>query len=176
MKPQKSPPPKDIVKPGNVNIENAKIAFKNFTGKAGRFNTEGRRNFCIILPDNVAKDLSRFGWNVKYLTPREEGDEPQPYIQVTVRYDYKPPKIVIITQSKHKKTFLDEESVAMLDWADMETVDITITPSVWSVQGKTGIKAYLKTMYVTLVEDEFESKYQDGPDSASGSLTQDYEH
>jgi hypothetical protein len=173
MKPQKPPTPNKQLIPGNVNIENARIAFRNFVGKAGKFNAAGRRNFCIILDNSIGEDLSRMGWNIKYLNPREEGDEPQAYIQVTVSYEKKPPKIVIITESKNKKTFLDEETVPMLDWADIKNVDVTITPYVWEVNGKTGVKAYLKTMYVTLVEDEFEHKYQDVPDSAISNLVPD---
>ena len=34
----------------NINIENAKLMFKNFSGKNDRFNP-GRRNFSVIIED-----------------------------------------------------------------------------------------------------------------------------
>lgn len=152
----------------NIIVENAKIAFKNFSGKEGQFNPEGKRNFCLILDPELAEKLHVDGWNVRTLKPKDDGEIPQPYIQVSVSFLAKPPKIVLVTS--RGKTLLTEETVGMLDWAEITNVDLSVTPYQWSVAGKNGVKAYLKNMYVTIQEDEFEKKYDDIPDSAMGSI------
>lgn len=152
----------------NIVIENARIGFRNFSGKEGKFNPAGRRNFCVFLETDLAKELDSDGWNVRWLQPRDETEEPQPYLQVAVSFDNIPPKVILVT--KKSKTPLDESSVDILDWAEIENVDLIIRPYNWDVNGKGGVKAYIKTMYVTIVEDEFESKYYDVPDSAANSL------
>lgn len=146
----------------NIVIEDAHIMFRNFSGAEGQFNPAGRRNFCVLLSLELADELSRDGWNVKALAPREEGDEPQPYLQVAVSYDNIPPKIVMITS--RSKTLLDGETVGLLDAVDIEHVDLIIRPYNWTLAtGKSGVKAYVKSMYVTVAEDEFEGKYADLP-------------
>lgn len=152
----------------NIRIEGARIGFRNFSGEEGRFNPKGRRNFCVFLEEDIAKDMEKEGWNVKWLQPREEGDEPQAYLQVKVVFGKIPPKIVLVTG--RGKTRLDEDTVNILDWAEIQNVDLVIRPYNWEVNGSTGVSAYIKTMYVTLREDEFESKYYDVPDSAASAM------
>jgi hypothetical protein len=141
----------------NIVVENARLIFKNFAGEESKFNRAGNRNFCVILDGDSAEDLRQMGWNVKALRPREDEDEPIYYLQVTVAFGNFPPKVVMI--SGKTKTVLDEESIDTLDYAEIANVDLIIRPYHWEVNGKEGIKAYLKTMYVTIEQDVFAGKY-----------------
>ena len=138
----------------NITIEGARIIFRNLAGEQRQFNPKGQRNFCVVLDDELARVLKKDGWNIKLLQPREEGDEEVPYLPVAVRFGSYPPKIVTITSKG--QTVLNEQTVNLLDTAEIANVDLIVRPYEWE-PGR--IKAYVKTMYVVLEEDELEKKY-----------------
>lgn len=152
----------------NIKIEGARIAFRNFSGEEGRFNPKGRRNFCVFLDDETALRLLQDGWAVKYLTPRDDDEERQAYLQVAVKFDNVKPIAVLITSKG--KTSLNEDEIGMLDWVEIRNVDLIIRPYNWEVNGKVGVKAYLKSIYVTIEEDDLAIKYVDVPDSALNGM------
>ena len=144
-----------------VLMEGVRIIFRNFTGKEGQYNREGDRNFAVLLDDTIAESMSVDGWNVKWLKPREDSTEeevPQAYLPVSVKFDKgRPPRVVMITS--RGRTILGENEVEVLDWADITNVDMIVRPYTWEVSGKSGVKAYLQSIYVTIEEDELERKY-----------------
>ena len=144
-----------------LNIAGARIGFKNFTGLEGAYNKEGERSFAVFLDDELAERLLEDGWNVKFPKPREltsdEEDTRQPHLAVEVAFGKFPPKIVTITNDIPK--VLSEEEVSTLDWLEIENVDLVINPYHWSVNGNSGVKAYLKAIYLTIESDMFSQKY-----------------
>jgi hypothetical protein len=139
-------------------VEDAKLLFRNFSGEETPYNKAGKRNFAVVLDEESAEKLSKDGWNVKLLQAREEGEPDTPYISVEVGYKIKPPRITMITSNS--RTNLGEDEVGVLDWADIVTCDLIARAYNWSMPtGKSGVKAYLQTMFVTINEDELERKY-----------------
>jgi hypothetical protein len=143
-----------------VLMEGVHIIFRNFRGEEGPYNQEGRRNFAVLLDEDVAKAMAADSWNVKWLKPRDDEEEtPQAYLPVAIRFDIRPPRVVLITS--RGRTNLDEGSIEMLDWADIVNVDLIVRAFPWEVNKKTGIKAYVQSMYVTIEEDALEIKYSE---------------
>jgi hypothetical protein len=143
--------------PKTFMVEDAQLLFRNFSGKESQYNRAGDRNFAVVLdPDSAARMLAD-GWNVKLLDARDEGDAPKAYIQVSVGYKTKPPRVVMISSTG--RTVLDENEVDLLDWVEIENADLIARAYTWAVNGKTGIKAYLQSLYITIQEDALERKY-----------------
>ena len=149
----------------NVLLKDSQLIFRNFSGREDQYNRQGNRNFCILLDDDIAHEMLEDGWNVKQLKPREEGEEGSYYILAAVGYKALPPRIVLI--SSEGRTNLGEGEIDMLDWAELEKVDIILRPYDWEITNKDGItrgrKAYVKTMYAILAEDPLEREYGDLP-------------
>jgi hypothetical protein len=138
-------------------VEDARIIFRNFAGKEGQYNREGDRNFAVVLTPDIAQQMLEDGWNVRQLASREEGDEDTPYISISVNFNNRPPRVVLLTSTT--RTQLNEDSVELLDWADIKSADLIARGYDWSVNGKTGTKAYLQSLFVTIEEDALERKY-----------------
>lgn len=140
----------------NIVLENARLIFRNFSGKPSKYNSAGNRNFCVILDPETAQQMADDGWNVKW--PKTDDDNLKPFIQISVSFEHIKPKIWLITSTG--RTQVTEETVDSLDWAEMANVDLIINPYNWKVNGKVGVKAYVKSMFITIAEDELEKKYR----------------
>jgi len=138
-------------------VEGARILFRNFSGRKDTFNPAGDRTFACVLTQEAAEAMAADGWNVKLLAPREEGDEATPYIQVKIGYEFRPPKIIVISSTA--RTHLDESTVGELDHAEFTNVDLICRGRWWTMGDKSGWKAYLQSMYVTIYEDDLDRKY-----------------
>lgn len=143
-------------------VEDAQLIFRNFKGEEGPMNRAGSRNFCVILDQKMADKLAKDNWNVRVLQPQEEGEEGTPYIPIEVSFKNYPPRVVMITSSG--RTYLTDDTVEVLDWTDIETVDLIARAYNWKVGEKSGVKAYLQSMYVTIAEDDLDRKYALPPD------------
>ena len=153
---------------GVVQIDEARIIYRNFAGAPSKFNREGDRNFAVVIEDqDIAEALTEKGWNVKIKPPREEGDEPFMFLTVKVKFNDRGPRVYLQNSlGGRNRVTLDEDTVGILDNVDITNVDLDIRPYDWDVQGKTGRTAYLQSICVTQEVDRFLDRYaeQESPE------------
>lgn len=153
---------------GVVQIDDARIIYRNFAGAPSKFNREGDRNFAVVIEDqDIADALTEKGWNVKIKPPREEGDDPFMFLPVKVKFNERGPRVYLQNSlGGRNRVTLDEDTVGILDNVDITNVDLDIRPYDWDVQGKTGRTAYLQSICVTQEVDRFLDRYaeQESPE------------
>lgn len=141
-----------------LEIEDARIIYRNFEGAASKFNREGDRNFAVIIPNDEIKDiLVEAGWNVKIKPPRDEDDTPFMFIPVKVKFNNRGPAAYL--RSGETVTRLNEETIGMLDEIDIQSVSMDLRPYDWEVNGKAGRTAYLQAIDVIQNIDRFGDMY-----------------
>lgn len=172
-----------VVSKNQVTFEGADIGFRNFEGREGLYNKAGDRSFAIFLQDAEARELENLGWNIKWPKEMDEpraDDNRRPYLAVSVAFGYSPAKAYQVTVVKTREelinlgraddantvdgsltssTLLGPDEIGMLDWAELSNTDLVIRPYNWSVSGKSGVKAYLKTGFFQLMVDDISKKY-----------------
>lgn len=143
---------------GILQIDEARIVYRNFEGRGDKFNREGDRNFAVVIPDqDIADELANAGWNVKIRPPRDVDDDPFMYLPVKIKFNERGPKVYLL--SGNRKVELDEDSVKCLDDIDIRSVDLDLRPYDWEVNGKTGRTAYLQAIHVVQEFDRFADRY-----------------
>ena len=148
---------------GILQIDDARIIYRNFAGAASKFNREGDRNFSIVIPDQEMADaLVNEGWNVKIKAPREDGDVPFMTLPVKVKFNDRGPNVYLQTGNRMNR--LDEDSIACLDQIDIVSVDLDVRPYDWVLyegtkDEKRGRSAYLQSIKVVQDIDRFASRF-----------------
>lgn len=148
---------------GYLEINDARIIWKNFSGRGDRFNREGDRNFSLVIPtqedcDALRNDTNKYGdgWNVKIKPPREEGDTPFMHMPVKVKFNGRGPNVYLDRGPKKEPLQLTEETIACLDDMDILSVDLDIRPYDDKLpNGNTFRTAYLSAMKVYQRLDRF---------------------
>ena len=149
---------------GILQIDDARLVFRNFSGRKDDYNKEGERNFSVVIPnpelaDKLQNDVNKYGvgWNVKIKPPREEGDTPFMYMKVKIAFNDRGPAIYLRSGDNVRR--LDEESVSTLDNVDIQSVDLDIRP--YDGDGHFGPfrTAYLHSMEVVQNIDRISARY-----------------
>lgn len=149
---------------GILQINEARLAFRNFSGRPDAFNREGDRNFSLIIPnqeiaDSLMEDKNKYGvgWNVKIKPPREEGDQPFMHMKVKVKFNDRGPSVYLQSGDNVRK--LDEDSIGLLDKIDIASVDLDIRP--YDDEGRYGPfrSAYLHGMHVYQNLNRFDARF-----------------
>lgn len=124
-------------------------SYRNFSGVKTEYNKAGNRVFSIFLPEETAAVLQEEGWNVKHKPAKREDQNDRYQLDIAVGFDRYPPTIKVIS-ADGTTSYLNEESVGILDSADIETANLELRPYNWEVNGKSGTKAYLRELEVHL--------------------------
>lgn len=151
---------------GILEIEDARIIYRNFAGLGSKYNREGDRNFAVIIPtQELADELIKDGWPVKIKPPRDEDDSPFMYLPVKVKFNGRGPAAYVKSGKSVQR--LNEDTISLLDEIDISSVDMDLRGYDWEVNGKTGRSAYLQAINVIQNIDRFGARYADSDEIMS---------
>lgn len=163
-----------------VQIDGAKIIWRNFEGREGDYNAKGDRNFALVLDEETAQKLEATRWNVKRRPARNEYEDDLIFLPVAVSYRGRPPRVVLMGrkwdhragEEKIVRTPLDEDMVELVDTLEFDNIDLILNPYDWRLKsGQTGRKAYLKTFYGLIHRDPLDERYAHIPEEERFELT-----
>ena len=150
---------------GILQIDDARIIWRNFRGEGSKFNREGDRNFALVIPDEETADrLTQDGWNIKVKPARDPDEAPLMVLPVKVKFNDRGPNIYL--RAGRNTTLLDEETIGRLDRINISQIDMDIRPYDWVIQEgtpneKSGRTAYLQGMDVVQDTDRFADRYEE---------------
>lgn len=161
---------------GNLNVENAGMIYKNFSGNPTIVNPAGnKRTFSLVLTKDIAERLNDLGWNIKVKEVRDqqvEGEKTRTvnfedwmsnyqnefdhsliYTEVVVNENSEyPPKIYKVSEFNGEKSMaiIPNDQLYRLDESELSNVDLVIHPYTHgrSIANPNAKKGYLKSMYV----------------------------
>lgn len=180
----------EILTNGNLNVEQAGMIYKNFSGNPTQVNPAGgKRTFSLVLTKEWAEHLNDAGWNVKVKEVRDQLGENEKtrtvswtdyidnfqtafdhaliYTEVVVNENSEyPPRIYKVSEFNGEKTMalVPPQEWRRLDESELVNMDVVIHPYIHgrSVMNPDAKKGYLKSMYVTMVPvNDFGGKYAD---------------
>lgn len=143
----------------DVQIDDAKIVFRNFSGLKSEFNREGDRNFSLVIPNqDIADEFIANGLNVKIRPPRNEDDAPFMHLKVKVNMDKSNPPVIYLRSGGNLRK-LTADTMGILDTVDIASVDMDLNVWTWSHHGETGRSVFLSSICVTQNVDRFAARY-----------------
>lgn len=157
-----------------LEIADARLIFKNFSGKPDIFSGSETPTFGVLIPAEAVVFDERIG---KYFTrecdiipefasgiiahklkPRHEDDDPAYWLKIKINMDRdNPPKIYV--DRAGEKSRLTKETIKVLDYADIDKASMQLSVYNWSMAGSSGRSLYLKNLICFINENDFMSKY-----------------
>lgn len=135
-----------------ITIDDTRFIYAtNFAGdpaKGGKYRSTARYGN-IIIPEGLAMELRRDGYNVRETNPREtDGPDfvPEYFIKVVAKCDGPyPPKIYLVSGDS-EAVLLDKESYVDIDRSRIAKVRVVLNP--WKDEDMGKSSFYIRTMYV----------------------------
>ena len=163
---------------GALQIDDARIMFKNFSGREGAYNREGERSFSLIIAGGILDDgrevrelnademaqalmneTNRYGvgWNIKIKPPREEGEDAFMRLPVKISTKNRIPAIYLNSAGNVRR--LDEDTMGIIDDMAIRSVNLDIRPYDGEIRGEAFRSAYLDSIEVIQEIDRFTARY-----------------
>lgn len=134
-----------------ITIDDTRFIFNtNFAGDPTKERYRGTTRYGnIVIPQSLAAELLRDGFNVRETTPRPTDGpdfEPEHFIKIVAKYDGPyPPKIYMVSGDS-EPVLMDKESLVNIDRARIAKVRVVLSPWMNEDTGKGSF--YIRTMYV----------------------------